>query len=165
MVTDLPARVSVAVLAVVDVLGALETVTDPKPDRDAGDVMTAQAELLDVVHEHPVGTVAVKDSGPPAAPTFVVVGVTEYVQTGAAAACVMVTELPAIVSVAVLLVVSVFAETVTPTVPGFGPDGSEVTVAQEASLDVVQGHPVALVSTKDRLPPVAAMLLVAGETA
>ena len=77
MVIDLPARVSVVVLAVVDVLGATETATDPEPDLDPGDVITDHAEWLDVVHEHPVGTVAVKDSGPPAAPTFVVVGVTE----------------------------------------------------------------------------------------
>jgi hypothetical protein len=72
-----------------------------------------------------------------------------------AAACVTVNVAPAIVSVPVRPVVTVFAATLNPTLPGPDPDAPLVSVIQAALLLAVHAQPAPAVTVLLPVPPAA----------
>ena len=82
----------------------------------------------------------------------------------AAAACVTVTVLPAIVTRPVRDEVAVLAATDSDTVPLPAPDAPAVTVIQDAPLDAVQLQPVVRVTVTVNGPPVDVAELEVGDT-
>ena len=100
---------------------------------------------------------------PPAAATVWLVGDIAYEQ--AAAACVTVKVAPAIVSVPVREVVTVFAATLNDAVPGPVPVAPAVTVIQVGSLlTAVHPHPAAAVTVALPVPPAAVTDWLSGVT-
>ena len=82
----------------------------------------------------------------------------------AAAACVTVTVLPAIVTLPVRDEVAVLAATDSDTVPLPAPDAPAVTVIQDALLDAVQLQPVVPVTVAVNGPPVDVADVEVGDT-
>ena len=146
-----PAIVSVPVRLDATVFAATLNPTVPLPEPVAPPVNVIQAALLAAVHAHPVEAVTLLLPVPPAAVKDCVVG--EMAGAQAAAACVTVNVAPAIVSVPVRLVVTVFAATSNVTEPFPDPVAPPVTVIHAALLAAVQLHPVA---ADTALPPLEA---------
>ena len=143
-----------------------ETITVPELVPDAPLVIVKYPALLDEVQVQPVPCVlvTVNVTVPPLAPTLALVGVTLNAQD-AAAACVTVTECPAIVSApdrAPLLLAA--AETVTVPLPV--PEAPPVIVRKPALVDAVQPQPepCVLVTVNVVVPPLAGTLALAGVT-
>jgi hypothetical protein len=114
-------------------------------------------------HAHPVCVVTEIVPLSPACAAAMVVGVAVNVQ--AAAACVTVKDLPAIVSVADLAVVAVLAATVYPTLPLLLPLAPDVIVTHDAGLVAVQLHPLVVVTATVPVPPAAGCDRLTGEIA
>jgi len=146
-----PAIVSVPVRLDATVFAATLKPTVPLPEPVAPLVNVIQAALLAAVHAHPVAAVTLLLPVPAAAVKDCVVG--EIAGEQPAAACVTVNVAPAIVSVPVRLVVTVFAATSNVTDPLPDPVAPPVTVIQAALLAAVQLHPVA---AETALPPLEA---------
>jgi len=148
-----PAIVSVPVRLVVTVFAATSNVTDPLPDPVAPPVTVIQAALLVAVQLHPV---AADTALPPLAAAAVkdrLVG--EIVGEQDAAACVTVNVAPAIVSVPVRLVATVFAATLKPTVPLPVRLAPDVMVSHEALLAADHAQVDAVVTSIEVPPPPA----------
>ena len=156
-----PAIVRVPVRLDATVLAATLKPTVPLPEPVAPLVRVIQAALLAAVHAHPVAAVTVLLPVPPAAVNDCVVG--EIAGEQVAAACVTVNVAPAIVSVPVRPVVTVFAATLNPTVPLPDPAAPLVSVIQDALLAAVHAQPLATVTALLPLPPAAVNDWLVGE--
>lgn len=138
------------------------SVTGPEPVPDApleieiqlADSLVVQAQFDEVVTD--------VDAVPPAAGTVSLVGEIAYEQ--AAAACVTVKVAPAIVSVPVREVVTVFAATLNDALPGPVLFAPPVTVIHESLLTAVHPHPAATVTVALPVPPAAATDWLSGVT-
>jgi hypothetical protein len=146
-----PAIVSVPLRLDATVFAATLKPTVPLPEPVAPLVNVIQAALLAAVHAHPVAAVTLLLPVPAAAVKDCVVG--EIAGEQAAAACVTVNVAPAMVSVPVRLVATVFAATVKPTVPLPDPVAPLVSVIHEALLAAVHAQPVATVTLLVPVPP------------
>ena len=103
----------------------------------------------------------VLDPVPPLAVNDPLVG--EALKVHAAAACVTVNVVPAIVSVPVRFVVTVFAATLKPTLPLPLPFAPLVTVIQLALLAADQAQPGPAETVLDPVPPLAVNDPLVGE--
>ena len=114
------------------------------------------------VHVHPEPAVTVTEALPPAAAKLCVAGEATYEQ--AAPACVIVTSLPAAVSVALRAVVDVFAVALTVTVPFPDPLAPLVIVNHADVSLAVHVHPDSAAIATEPPPLAAARLTVPGDT-
>jgi hypothetical protein len=158
-VTDLSATLTVPVRALVPVLAASVSVTDPLPRPEAG-LTAIHDAAVEVAQSQLVGVATLTPIVPAVAPTDTVVGVTEDVQT--IPAWLMVIDCPATVTVPVRGLVLVLAAMLTvadpPPLPEVG-----LTVIHAAPLDVVQPQPVGAVTVTVEAVPPASTDSVVGE--
>jgi len=110
-----------------------------------------QDALLVAVQAHADVVVTATVTLPPPTATFGDVG--DTVNAHAAAACVTVTVVPAIVSVPVWLDVDVFAAAEYVTVPLPDPLAPVVTLSHDALLAAVQLQPLVVVTVTEFVPP------------
>ena len=153
-VTSFPPMVSVPMRDVVVPFAVTEKPTVPLPDPEAPLETEIQPVLLAAVHEHADGVVTATEPVPLPEPTET--EVVERAYEHDAPAWVIVTVLPAIVSVALREVVEVFAAIEKVTVPFPDPELPPVTVIQPALLTAVQVHAVEAVTPTEPVPAVAA---------
>jgi hypothetical protein len=110
-----------------------DSVTVPAPFPDPPDEMTAHEAGLAAVHAQPAAADTVNETVVAGAGTVALPGDTAYVHEGAgAAACCTVKFHPAVSTVALRIVVSVFGATLYDTVAGPVLDAPAVTVTQDA---------------------------------
>ena len=150
-VNDLPAIVSV-VLRAAPVFGLTETATVPLPVPASALVIATHDEFPLAAHEHPAPavTVTLTVKVPPAAPMFSLVG--EMENAHAAAACVIVTTLVPMVSVA-MREPPVLAPTMNATVPLPVPDAPLVMTTHVWLADAVHAHWLPVSTDIVPLPP------------
>ena len=144
------------------VLAVTVNVTGPEPVPDAPVEIEIQLADSVVVHAQVDEVVTEVDAVPPAAETVSLVGDIAYEQ--AAAACVTVKVAPAIVSVPVRGVVTVFAATLNDALPGPVPVAPAVTVIHVSLLTAVHPHPAAAVTVALPVPPAAGTAWLTGVT-
>jgi hypothetical protein len=147
------------------VFAAAFTATEPFPVPAAPEVIDSHDAPLVAVHAHPFATVTANDpTAPPLAPIDTVVGFTEDGHVAEAAAWVMVTVCPAIVSVPVREA-PLLEATLNVTVPAPLPLVRPVTEIHAMLLLAVHSHPALAVTDTDSPSVTAAETeMVRGET-
>jgi hypothetical protein len=150
--TTCPAMTMVADRELVSVFCATVYVRLPLPVPAPVPEMVIQVALVNELQLQPAPAVTVTDALPPAAGSDCDVGVTLNVQ-GVPASCVMVNVWPPTVMVPVRELVTVFADTLNPTVPFPEPLAPLVIVIQLALLVALHAQPVTDVTEKEPVPP------------
>lgn len=162
IVTGVPAIVTVPVRGLVAPFGATAIVAVPLPVPVLPAVTVSQSLPGSALQPQPVPAVTETVTLPPAAGTFVVVGVTAYEQ--AWAAWVTRTVAPAIASDPDRDVVRSLAATDTVTTPPPRPLDPEVTAIQPDSVWAAQEHPSGAVTVTVSVPSVPGTLALMGLT-
>ena len=151
-----PAAVTVPLRGDDPVFAVMAMVTDPDPVADAAEAMVNQLALLVAVHPQDVDDAVTRTTAVEAVEeTLALVGVNEYVQDAAAAACVTVKVCPPMVSAPVRAADVALAPAVNDTAPLPVPDAVLTVSHAVALLTAVQAHGDVVVIVTELVTPAA----------